>query len=75
MLKVISTMVVVMKKMICHSEERKMTTEDRVFNYIDELQDKITALEEENRRLRALKIKEINNNIGDFKGVLRGLNS
>jgi len=75
MLKVISTMVVVMKKMIYHSEERKMTTEDRVFNYIDELQDKITALEEENRRLRALKIKEINNNIGDFKGVLRGLNS
>jgi len=52
-----------------------MTTEDRVFNYIDELQDKIKALEEENRRLRALKIKEINNNIGDFKGVLRGLNS
>ena len=72
MLKVINTMGM---KMIYHSEERKMTTEDRVFNYIDELQDKITALEEENRRLRALKIKEINNNIGDFKGVLRGLNS
>jgi len=72
MLKVISTMGM---KMIYHSEERKMTTEDRVFNYIDELQDKIKALEEENRRLRALKIKEINNNIGDFKGVLRGLNS
>jgi len=29
-----------------------MTTEDRVFNYIDELQDKINALEAENKELR-----------------------